>query len=253
MEHPLAACPLCPEWQTWLAECFAELAREVRPLAIWMEDDWRLHNHGAVTGWGGCFCPTHLRRFSEMIGQKVTREQVLAAVLHGGDPHPWRQAWLDLSRETILEPTRAITDAIRQTNPTTRVGWMTSMPDQHSVEGRDWARLREASGESGAFLIRLHMPPYTQQRPLRVTIQTSDPEQEPARSILTLPKCQTLPISRGATERYAIDFTPEEVTQLNAIPEQVFSAMPNNGEINLSLDVREHGMVLVTLEREQSA
>ena len=88
---------------------------------------------------------------------------------------------------------------------------------------------------------------------MRVTIQTSDPEQEPARSILTLPKCQTLPISRGATERYAIDFTPEEVTQLNAIPEQVFSAMPNNGEINLSLDVREHGMVLVTLERGQSA
>jgi hypothetical protein len=169
IEHPLAACPLCPEWQTWLAECFAELAREVRPLAIWMEDDWRLHNHGAVTGWGGCFCPIHLRRFSEMIGEKVTREQVLAAVLHGGEPHPWRQAWLDLSRETILEPTRAITDAIRQANPTTRVGWMTSMPDQHSVEGRDWARLREASGESGAFLIRPHMPPYTQQRPLRVT------------------------------------------------------------------------------------
>jgi hypothetical protein len=169
MEHQLAACPLCPEWQEWLAECFAELAREVRPLAIWMEDDWRLHNHGAVTGWGGCFCPIHLRRFSEMIGEKVTREQVLAAVLHGGEPHPWRQAWLDLSRETILEPTRAITDAIRQANPTTRVGWMTSMPDQHSVEGRDWARLREASGESGAFLIRPHMPPYTQQRPLRVT------------------------------------------------------------------------------------
>jgi hypothetical protein len=29
--------------------------------------------------------------------------------------------------------------------------------------------------------------------------------------------------------------------------------MPNNGELNLSLDVREHGMVLVTLERGQSA
>jgi hypothetical protein len=29
--------------------------------------------------------------------------------------------------------------------------------------------------------------------------------------------------------------------------------MPNNGELNLSLDVLEHGMVLVTLERGQSA
>lgn len=104
-----------------------------------------------------------------------------------------------------------------------------------------------------AELVVRDLPEHLRNGPVRVTIQTSDPEQEPARSILTLPKCQTLPISRGATERYAIDFTPEEVTQLNAIPEQVFSAMPNNGEINLSLDVREHGMVLVTLERGQSA
>jgi len=169
IEHPLAACPLCPKWQAFIAHCFARLAVEVRPSAIWVEDDWRLHNHGASLGWGGCFCPIHLNRFSEFVGEGVSREQVLEAVLCGGDPHPWRDTWLKLLRDSILEPSRVLALAVKEANPDVRLGLMSSLPDQHSAEGRDWTELREALGMGETFLIRPHMPPYTQQWPLRVS------------------------------------------------------------------------------------
>src|SRR5690606_19755396 len=46
---------------------------------------------------------------------------------------------------------------------------MCSMPDQHSAEGRDWQKIKNAIGGGSEFLLRPHMPPYTQTRALRNT------------------------------------------------------------------------------------
>ena len=99
-----------------------------------------------------------------------------------------------------------------------------------------------------AELVVRDLPEFLRAGPVRVTVSTMDPEQEPARTILAQPKCQTLPITRGSTERYTIDFTAEEVAALNAIPEQVHEATPRNGELHLSLALGEHCMALVVLE-----
>lgn len=167
---PIVACPLCEEWQSWISSRFARLAHEIQPVAIWVEDDWRLHNHGGELGWGGCFCDEHLRRFSESVGQSVTREELLMALLQPGKPHPWRDAWFALSRESILEPLQRLTAAITEANPDTVTALMCSMPDQHSAEGRDWLRIKQTLGAAdGRFLLRPHMPPYTPVRALRST------------------------------------------------------------------------------------
>lgn len=167
---PIVACPLCEEWQEWICSRFARLAREVQPVAIWVEDDWRLHNHGGELGWGGCFCAEHLRLFSEAVGTRVTREELLMALLRPGTPHPWRDAWFALSRETILQPLQKLSAAITAANPATATALMCSMPDQHSAEGRDWLRIKQAiSTADKRFLLRPHMPPYTQVRALRST------------------------------------------------------------------------------------
>lgn len=168
-ESPLVACPLCPEWQSYLSDSFALLAREIQPVAIWIEDDWRLHNHGGELGWGGCFCEEHMRRFSTMVGEEVTRESLLSRILQPGEPHPWRERWFQLSRASILEPAEKLCQAIRQANPGTRTALMSSLPDQHSAEGRDWRLIEEVIGDDQGFLLRPHMPPYTQQWPVRVT------------------------------------------------------------------------------------
>lgn len=145
---------------------FRRLIREVRPSAIWVEDDWRLHNHDrAALGWGGCFCPHHLARFSRIVGREVGREELLAALLQPGPPHPWRQIWRGLCRETLEVPLVRLAHQLHQEDPALRLGLMTSAPDQHSLEGRDWSRLSALLEEKGALLIRPHLPPYTQENP----------------------------------------------------------------------------------------
>ena len=39
-DNGVTACPLCPEWQRYLIELWTEVARIVRPSAIWIEDDF---------------------------------------------------------------------------------------------------------------------------------------------------------------------------------------------------------------------
>lgn len=165
----LVACPLCTEWQQYLARTFAHMAEVLQPVAIWIEDDWRLHNHGPELGWGGCFCEEHLKRFSEKVGQPVTREQLIETILQPGKPHPWRALWLEIGRDSVLEPMRVIRKAIQTASPGTRIALMSSRPDIHSIEGRDWPALQEAIGREPTFLLRPHMEPYTEERALRTT------------------------------------------------------------------------------------
>lgn len=166
VRSPVCACPLCENWQSYLCDLFAEWCRRVKPVALWVEDDWRLHNHGDELGFGGCFCELHMERFSTAVGQPVSREQLLNAVLAPGEPHPWRQIWLDLWRDTLLEPARRLRDAVRTASPTTQLGLMSSDPDTHSIEGRDWLALQTVLGRVPAFLTRPHLPPYTEDHAL---------------------------------------------------------------------------------------
>ncbi len=159
---PVTVCPLCEHWQAYLCDLFGRLCRALDPVAIWVEDDFRLHNHGEELGWGGCFCDEHLRRFGEAVGEAVTREQVLANVLASGRPHPWRDIWLALSRDSLIEPARKLRDACAPT----RLALMSSTPDIHSAEGRDWHALQMALGDEPAFMTRPHLPPYTETSPL---------------------------------------------------------------------------------------
>ena len=160
--HALTPCPLCPEWQQYLADYFSFLVKETEPVALWIEDDWRLHNHDSALGFGGCFCPHHMELLSGMVGATVTRESLLRNILSPGTAHPWRDAWLQLSRRTLLEPAEHVTKAIKKTYSQARVGLMSSGPDTHSMEGRDWNRLMDAFSQGDRYLIRPHMPPYTQ-------------------------------------------------------------------------------------------
>lgn len=52
--------------------------------------------------------------------------------------------------------------ATRTVAPSVRLGLMSSVPDVHSAEGRDWPTLQEAFGDKPAFLVRPHIDPYTE-------------------------------------------------------------------------------------------
>lgn len=193
----ITSCPLDSQWQKQLGDFWVRIATELSPCAIWIEDDWRLHNHdGDELGYAGCFCPLHLKRFAEMTGEKVDRETLLAKILAPGKPHPWRKVWLDICRDTLLEPARNICQRVREANPAVRMGLMTSGTDDHSVEGRDWNLLKQAISPDRPLLLRPHLSPYAESNAMfvppttaRQSIKTMDGELEIYPELENSPRC----------------------------------------------------------------
>ncbi len=162
-EATLCVCPLCKEWQNYIAQIYARYA-ELNPSILWVEDDFRLHNHEPLK-WGGCFCEEHMRLYSERAGKKLTREEFLEGVLKLGTPHPYRQIWLDVSKETMLSAARAIVAGVRKISSTVKIGLMSSAPFIHAAEGRDWHLLLHTLSDGCTPVDRVHLPGYQENSP----------------------------------------------------------------------------------------
>ena len=161
-DNGVTACPFCPEWRGYISRIFALMGERLNPVAIWIEDDFRLHNHGSQLGHGGCYCSLHLKEFAEMVGRNVTRKEVLQTILAPGKPHPWREMWLDLNNRAFLEAAVMLYDAVHQVAPSTRLALMCGLVDTAGTEGRNWHQLQDALGFEPAFMVRPTMSPYTE-------------------------------------------------------------------------------------------
>lgn len=162
-EASLCVCPLCERWQRYIADIYARYAA-LEPSILWVEDDFRLHNHAPLV-WGGCFCDEHMRLYAERAGKPLTRQEFLEGVLRPGTPHPYRKIWLDVSRETLLSAARAIGQAVRKVSASAKVGLMSSVPHVHAAEGRDWHALLYALAAGAPPVDRIHLPAYQEQAP----------------------------------------------------------------------------------------
>ncbi len=161
-DNGVTACPLCPEWRKYLRSLWTLVARELQPSAIWIEDDWRYHNHGRVLGFGGCFCKLHLEAFGRVIGREVTRQEVLDKVFGEGEPHPWRAVWLELNGRSIESPVVELREAVKAVSPLTRFALMCGGIDVAGAEGRRWHELQDAVGREPASMVRPTLSPYTE-------------------------------------------------------------------------------------------
>lgn len=153
------ACPLCSDWRKYIAEMYAYYA-SIKPNMIWVEDDFRFHNHAPLI-WGGCFCEKHMEEYSRRAGKKLTREEFLEGILKPGSPHPYRKIWLDTCRDTLVELAEMIGQAVHRVSPDTKIGLMSSYPQVHCAEGRDWEGiLRGLAGDNNP-VNRPHLPAYS--------------------------------------------------------------------------------------------
>jgi len=127
-------CPLDEAWQRYFLETLRLYAGEGFRV-VWIDDDIRFHNH-APLAWGGCFCPRHVAEFNRRAGTQATRDEIVAACLAPGEPHPWRAIWLDMWQETLL----AFLDKCRDTLAAggAQMGLMSSAMEAHAAEGRRW-------------------------------------------------------------------------------------------------------------------
>jgi hypothetical protein len=135
------ACPLSSVWRENIGKVWT-LYAETKPHIMWVEDDIRSFNHSPVTY--GCFCPLHMKRFSDRMGKTVSREELVAAILAPGNPHPWRKEYLDMQSEIMNDTASFLAKTVHATSPDTCMGRMSSGPREHCLEGRHWHAFAEA-------------------------------------------------------------------------------------------------------------
>jgi hypothetical protein len=157
------ACPICPEWRGYIADIYSRYA-QVHPEMLWVEDDFRLHNHLPLI-WGGCFCELHMREYSKRAGRKISREEFVAGVLKPGVPHPYRGIWLDTARDAMVRNAEIIGNAVHRISPAARVGLMSSCPHVHCAEGREWRGILTGLSAGNPMVSRPTLPAYTEVSP----------------------------------------------------------------------------------------
>ena len=137
---------------------FAEMGFRV----LWVEDDFRYHNH-APLDWGGGFEPQIIERFRARAGCTADREAILRAILAPGEPHPWRRLWLETWRDIQIEVASGLARAVGSSSPRpSKLGLMSSHPAVHAVEGRDWGKLFHALSIGGEVAHRPHFASYAE-------------------------------------------------------------------------------------------
>ncbi len=153
------ACPLSTAWRKFIAETWA-LYAETQPHIIWVEDDIRTFNHTPVEF--GCFCPDHIRMFSRRIGEKITRDQLVAAMLQPGEPHPWRSEYLGMQSDIMIDVARHLSQSVHRVAPEICMGLMSSGHHYHSVEGRHWDDFSDALADGRPLYSRPPMGNYSE-------------------------------------------------------------------------------------------
>lgn len=137
------ACPLSPVWLNYIKDVW-KLYAELEPQVLWLEDDIRNFNHSPIEY--GCFCNLHMKKFGDLIGKSISREDLVSLILKEGEPHPYRKAFLALQGDITNEVINEICSVVKTLSPSTAIGLMSSGPDMHVLEGRDWSGLEYASG-----------------------------------------------------------------------------------------------------------
>ena len=152
----MTACPLCEEWEAYFLDFYTYLITELEPDTVWIEDDFRIHNHQPLS-YGGCFCELHMKRYGEKLGREITREEFVRLLFEESDEEA-KRAWLDVNRECMVALAERIGEHVRSLGLGTKIGLMSSSPEQHASEGRDWHGIQGALKAGGMMINRIHLP-----------------------------------------------------------------------------------------------
>lgn len=158
-ETPGAFCPLDDRF----VEEFLKTVRNIANLGvktIMFEDDYTL---GGGKFWNdiGCACDKHMEIYCKRIGKKMTRAEVADKVFNGGRSK-YRDLWMEIQKETLVDFTRKIERAAHEIDPTIRMG-LSANGSSFEMEGVTLDELEMIlAGDTKPFL-RLTGAPYWKQ------------------------------------------------------------------------------------------
>ena len=158
----ITGCPLDEKFIDYLCDIYGYIA-SLKPKVIWVEDDFRLHNHQPVK-WG-CACPLHLAEYSKRLGKEVTREEFYKGLMDK-NPNEYRNVFMEVAREEMVNFAKRIGEAVRKVSPNTEVGLMSSYPVCHFIENRDWEGILHGLGAGKPPHNRPHLPAYCDHNPV---------------------------------------------------------------------------------------
>ena len=156
------ACPGYQGWADYISDIYAIWA-SIHPNELWLEDDFRHYKNAPFAL--GCFCDDHMKQYNEILGTDLSRADFVAKMFTGGE-NKYRNAYLQVARAEILHVAHMIEQRVHEVSPTTTLGLMSSWPEVHALEGRDWQKLLdELSGENTPAVSRPHLPAYNEVSP----------------------------------------------------------------------------------------
>lgn len=168
-------CPLGAKFRKHAARRL-EIWADTKPDVLWIDDDFRLHGHGAhvLAAQEGetayvdyyCFCDEHISLFNQRYGVSYTREKLVEEILHEGAPTWARTAYLEFLSETMTETASWIATTVHAISPNTKIAQMTSAPNSHAAEGRIWGDFLTALSDGFAPVLRPTFGPYHEYNPL---------------------------------------------------------------------------------------
>ncbi len=122
---------------------------------IMMDDDYRL----CVRSTGnGCCCDFHMKEYRRRLGEDVKREDLEKLILRGG-PSRYRDVWLDMGRDALIDLAKKLRARVDEVNPNVRLG-MATVLSTWDVDGVDAVELaRTLAGHTKPFL-RFSGAPY---------------------------------------------------------------------------------------------
>lgn len=155
----LVACPMDERWLEYFLDFYAYLIREIEPEVVWIEDDFRLHNHDPLE-FGGCFCEHHIKAFNKKLGTNYTRNEFVDRLFRKNPDDAVKKAMLEVNRECMAQLAEKIGTMVHDLGLNIKIGLMSSGHQVHSMEYRDWHRIHEGFAQGGPKINRLHLPLY---------------------------------------------------------------------------------------------
>lgn len=154
-EYKGVFCPMDPGFSD--AACaFLRAAAETGVKCIMLDDEFCLSGRG--DGGMGCCCERHMAEFSRRVGEEITREELCDKAFCGGK-NKYRDTWLDLQGETLLQFAESLRRAVDTVNPGIRFGFCAGRTSW-DTEGVDAIRLTKALAGNTAPMLRLAGAPY---------------------------------------------------------------------------------------------
>ena len=117
-----ASCPIDGRFREDFSSKVAACARRARPAVIFFEDDFTLSNHGGLNAMKGCFCPLHMAEFARRTGQALSAKEVAELFRRPTAANaPLRQAFAEVSRDSLAGLAAAVRTALDAVDPSIRV------------------------------------------------------------------------------------------------------------------------------------